>query len=134
MSGINGDRSKERVDVALEIALRVGALIGIQFVPLKQSNTLVPQLREKQVVPAPVLGFNEFVDLGGEGREGFIGPEAVIAGFAIAILDTLHEAGLSDLDILVEIGACNGKELDPLEKRVCGVFGFFKDAAIELHP
>ncbi len=74
------------------------------------------------------------MDFGGEGGEGFLGAEAVVAGLAIAVLDALHEAGLADLDVLVEVGAGDGEELDALEQRIGGVFGFLEDAAIELHP
>src|SRR6185503_6742579 len=89
---------------------------------------------KKQVVPAAILGLDELVDFGREGREGFIGAEAVVPGLSIAIFDALHQAGLADLDVLVEVGGGNGEELDPLQQWIGGVFGFFEDATIELHP
>ena len=78
--------------------------------------------------------FDKGVDFCGERGEGFVGAKAVVALLAISVLDALHEAGLADFDIFVEIGAGDGEKLDPFEEGIGGVFGFFKDAAIELHP
>ena len=74
------------------------------------------------------------MDFGGEGGEGFVGAQAVVAGFAVAVFNALHEAGLADFDVFVEVGAGDGEELDALEQGIGRVLGFFQDAAIELHP
>ena len=95
---------------------------------------MLAQLGEQLLVPAVVLCGDKGVDFGGEGGEGFVGAEAVEAGLAVAVLDALHEAGLADFDVLVEVGAGDGEELDALQQGIGGVFGFFKDAAVELHP
>ena len=45
-----------------------------------------------------------------------------------------HEAGLADFHILVEIRRGDGEKFDPFKQRIGGVFSFFENAAIELHP
>ena len=52
----------------------------------------------------------------------------------VAVFNALHESGLADFHILVEIGTGDGKKLDPFKERIGRVFGFFEDAPIELHP
>jgi hypothetical protein len=131
---IDGDRGEKRIDVALKVGLYVGALIGIEFVPLEQPDTLFPQFGKKKVVPAAVLGLHEAVDFSRESGERFIWSEAVVTGFTITVLDALHEAGLTNFDVFIEIGSGDGEKLDPFEQRIGRVFSFFEDAAIELHP
>jgi hypothetical protein len=41
---------------------------------------------------------------------------------------------LADFNVFVEVGAGDGEELDAFEQGVGGVFCFFEDTAIELHP
>ena len=43
----------------------------------------------------------------------------------------MFEAGNTDHEEFVEVRAENGEELDAFEERVCGVVGFFEDAALE---
>ena len=74
------------------------------------------------------------MNLGGEDGQRFVGAKAVVARLAVAVFNALHEAGLADLDVLVEVGAGDGEELDALEQRIGGVLGFFEDTAVELHP
>ena len=95
---------------------------------------MVAKVGEEQVVPAAVLRFNEAVNFGGQRSQGLIGAKAVVTRFPVAVLDALHEAGLTDFDVFIEIGSGDGKEFDTFEQRISGVFGFFEDAAVELHP
>ncbi len=74
------------------------------------------------------------MNVGGELGEGFVGAQAVEAGFAVAVLNALHKAGLAHLNVFVEVVAGDGEELYPLEQGVGHVFGFLKDTPIELHP
>ena len=134
MGGVDGDGGEERIDFALEVVFGEGAGFVAEFFPVEQADALLAQLGKQVLVPALVLGGDEGVDFGGEGGEGLVGAEAVVAGLAVAVFDALHEAGLADFDVFVEVGAGDGEELDALEQGVGGVFGFFKDAAIELHP
>ena len=76
-----------------------------------------------------VLGLDEGVDFGGEGGEGLVGAEAVVALFAVAVFNALHEPGLADFDVFVEVGTGDGKKLDPFEERIGGILGLFKDTA-----
>src|SRR4029079_4823662 len=134
MSCVYGDGCEKGIDIALEVALRVGSLVGVEFVPLEKPNAPFAELREKEVIPAAVLGLDEAVDFSCQCGKGFVRAETVVTRFAIAVLDALHEAGLGYCDIFCQVGSGNGKELNPFEQRICGIFGFFEDAAIELHP
>ena len=81
-----------------------------------------------------ILGVDKAVDFGGESGQGFVGAKAVKALLAISILDALHEAGLADFNIFIEIGAGNGQKFYALKERIRRVFGFLEDAPVELHP
>ena len=97
----------------------------------------MPCLREfgKQLlVPAAVLRGDKAVNFVGECRRGTRGAEAVVTGGAVAVLNALHEAGLADFDVFVEIAAGDGEEFDALEEGVGGVFGLFQHAAVEFQP
>ncbi len=134
VSGVNGDGGQEGIDLALEVALGVGAGLFVEFLPDQQADAVLAQLGEQFLVPAAVLGGDEFVDFGGEHGEGLIGAQAVVTGLAVAVLDALHEAGLAHLDVFVEVVGGDGEELDAFQQGVGGVLGFLQDAAVELHP
>jgi hypothetical protein len=134
VGGVNGDRREQRIDFTLEIALGKSAGFGAELLPNEETNALLAQLGEELGVPATILGGEEVVDVLGEDGKRLIGAIAVVAGLAVAVFNALHEAGLADLNVLVEVVAGNGEELDAFEKRIGGVFGFLKDAAVELHP
>jgi hypothetical protein len=95
---------------------------------------MLAQIGQELVIPTPILVFDEAVDFGRERREGFVRAKSVIALLAVAVLNALHEAGLTDLDIFIQVGARDSKKLDPLEERIGVVSGLFKDTPIELHP
>jgi hypothetical protein len=134
MGRVNGDGSEKRIDLALEVVLGEGAGFDGELVPVEEADGLLAHLGEQALVPALVLGGDEGVYLSGEHGKGIGGTETVVTGLAVAILNALHEASLTDLDVFVEVGGGDGKELDALKERVRGVFGLFQDAAIELHP
>jgi len=52
----------------------------------------------------------------------------------VAVFNTLHEPGLADFYVFIEIGASDGEKFNPFEEGIRRVFGFFKDTTIELHP
>jgi len=114
--------------------LRVSALFLIEFDPLQEPDALLAKFGKKKVVPAAVLGFDKAVNLSSQSGKGFIGAETIVARLPIAVLDALHKAGLANLDVFVEVGPGDGQEFDSLEQRIGRIFGFFEDAAIELHP
>ena len=132
--GVDGDWGEEGVDFALEVGLGVGASVFVELFPFEEADALVAEFGEEQFVPAVVLGLDEGVDFGGEGGQGLVRAKAVVALLAIAVFDALHEAGLADFHIFVEVGAGDGKKLDPLEEGIRRVFRFFEDTTIELHP
>ena len=117
-----------------KIALGEGAGLVGKFLPAQEADALLAQVREELMVPAVVLGGDELVNVGGEAVKGFVGTEAVEPGLAVAVFNALHEAGLADFDVLVEVGAGDGEELYAFQQGIGGVFRLFKDAAVELHP
>ena len=134
VGGVDGDGGQEGIDLALEVALGIGAGVFVQFVPLKEADALFAQLGKQEIVPAAILGIDKAVDFGGESGERFVRAQAIVALFAIAVFNALHEAGLADFDIFIEIGTGDGQKLHSLEERIRRVFCFFEDAPIELHP
>jgi hypothetical protein len=134
VSGVDGDGGQQRVNLALEVTLGKGLSLFVQFTPLQQPDALLAQLGQQLAVPAAVLRFHKAVNIRGQRGEGFVGAQAVVAGLAVAVLDALHEAGLADFNVLVEVGAGNGQELDPLQQRVGGVLGLLEHTPVELHP
>ncbi len=131
---VDGDGGKQRIDFALEVIFGKGAGFLAELFPVQQADALFAQFGKELLVPAVVLGGHKGVNLGGEGGQGFVGAQAVVAGLAVAVLNALHQAGLADFHIFVEVGAGDGQELDALQQRVRGVFGLFQHTAIELHP
>ena len=103
MRRIDGDRREQRVHFALKIIFRKGAGFSVQLLPVEQPNALLAQFRQQLLVPAVVLGGYKGVNLRGKRRQRLVRPEAVEAGLAIAVFNALHEPGLADLNIFVEI-------------------------------
>ncbi len=132
--GVDGDGCQKRIDLALEIALGEGALIIRQLAPRHQAYVLLAHLGEQLVIPALILGGNEAVDLGRQDGQGLVGAVAVVALLAVAVFNALHEAGLANFNVLVEVRGGDGEKLDPLEERIGGVLSFLEHAPVELHP
>ena len=134
MGRIDGNGGEKRIDFALKVVLCKGTRFFIQLIPFKQADALFAQFGKQVLIPAAVLGVDEAVDFDGKLGERFVGTQAVVAWLAVAVFNTLHQAGLADFDVLIEVGARDGEELYAFEHGIGGVFGFFQDAAIELHP
>ena len=117
MGGVDGDGGEQRIDLALKVALGKGAGFLAQLLPLQQADALLAQLGEQVLVPAAVLGGDKAVNFGGEHGQGLVGAQAVVARLAVAVFNALHEAGLADLDVFVEVVAGDGEEFDPLQQR-----------------
>ena len=131
---IDRNRRQQRIYFALKVAARKLAGVLGQFVPLQKANALLAQLRQQLLVPAVVLRGHKAVNLGGQGLKRFVWPQAVVARLAVAILNSLHQAGLPDLDILIQVRACDRQKLYALQQRVGRILRLFKHTPIELHP
>ena len=134
MGGVDADGGQQGVNLALKVALGIGAGLFVELPPLQQANALFAQFGQQLVIPAAILRVHKAVNIGCQHGQGFFGAQAVVARLAVAVLNALHEAGLANFNVLVEVGAGNGQELDPLQQRVGGVFGLFKHTPVELHP
>ena len=100
----------------------------------QQADAMPAQLRQQMFVPAMVLRGHKAVHLGRQLGQRFGWAQAVKARPTRAILNALHQAGLADLNLLIQVRAGNGQELDPLQQRGCLVPGFFEHTPVELHP
>ncbi len=118
MGRVNRDRGQKRIDLALKVVLGKGPRFLVELFPLQQPDTVFAQLGQQVLVPAAVLRSHKRVNLGGQHGEGFVGAQAVVAGLAIAVFDALHEAGLADFDVLIEVRAGNGQEFDALQQGI----------------
>ena len=103
MRGINRDRRQQWVHFALKIIFRKGAGFSVELDPVEQTDAMLAQFRQQLLVPAVVLGGHKGVNVGCQRGQRLVGPEAVEAGLAIAVFNALHEPGLADLNIFVEI-------------------------------
>ena len=86
------------------------------------------------VVPTRVLVFDEVVGLLGDQVAFFHESEAVRPGLRVAVFDLLHHSGDADFKEFVQIAGADGKELEPLERRIGLILRLLKDAAIEGQP
>jgi hypothetical protein len=134
MRGIDRNRRQQRIHLALEVAAGKLRRLLAEFVPRQQPDALLAQFRRQLLVPAPVLRGHKLVNLGGQHRERFGGAQPVVAGLAVAVFNALHQAGLADLHVFIEVRAGNGQELHAFQQRVRRVFGLFEHTPVELHP
>ena len=134
MRRIDRDGGQQRIDLALKVALCVGAGLFVQFLPLQQPDTVFAQFRQQLLVPAAVLRFNEAVNIGRQHGQRLVGTKPVKARLAVAVLDPLHQSGLANFNVLVEVVGGDRQEFDPLQQRIAGVFGLFKHTPVKLHP
>ena len=134
MRRVDRDRRQQRIDLALKIAAGKFARVLAELVPFQQTNALLAQLRQQVIVPAAVLRGHKAVNLGSELGKRLFGAQAVVAGLAVSVLDALHQPGLADFDVLVEIRPRDGEKLHALQQRIRWVFSLLQHAPVELHP
>ena len=134
MRRVNGDGCEERVDFPLKVALGEGGGLLIEFVPLKQAHAVLTQRGQQMIVPATILGGDEAMDFSCESVQRFIGAKAVVARLPVTVLNALHEAGLPNFDVFVEVGAGDGQKFDAFKQGIRRIFGFLQNPPIELHP
>ena len=134
MGRIDRDGRQQRVNLLLEVILGKVAGLWVQLPPFQQANALLAQFGQQVLVPALVLVVHKAVDLGVQHGERLFGAQAVVAGLAVAVFDALHQAGLADFNVLVEIRGGDGQKLDPFQQRIGQVLGLFEHTPVELHP
>jgi hypothetical protein len=136
VAGIDCERRQHRVHARPEVLVGVRALLRGQ-VRVGDARDAVRREARQDVVPQdPVLFVDQLVRPSVDGRELLGRPEAI--GAVVLRLEPrvelLLQAGDADFEELVQVGAEDGKKLDPLEQRVAGVARFLEDARIELEP
>src|SRR5580698_8680535 len=68
------------------------------------------------IVPTAILRGHKLVNIGCEPFQRLVRPQPVVARLAIAVLNALHQSGLANFHILVQVRAGNGQELHPFEQ------------------
>ncbi len=134
MRRIDRDRRQQRIHFALEVTLRIGARFFLQFCPLQQPDSVLAQLRHQPVIPARVLCIDKAMNLGRQRVQRLVRPQPVVPRLPESVLNPLHQPGLADFDILVEIAARDGKEFHALQQRIGGIVRLFQNSPVELHP
>ena len=133
MAGIHRHRSEQRVQLLLAIFVDEAAGFGVQLVQGEHSNSVLGQ-RGAQRIPALVLIINERVSKARQNLALLRQRQSIGAGFVVAVLDLLHHGGHANLEKLVQIVGGDGQELQPLQKRVAFILGFFEHTAVEREP
>ena len=120
MGRVDRDRGQQRVDFALKVVLsEIGGLL-IEFIPLEQSYSLLAKGGQQLAVPAFVLSVDKAVDFGGKNLQRFVGAKSIVARLTITILNALHQTGLADLDVFIQVGAGDSEKFDALQQGIVG--------------
>ena len=134
MRGIDGQRGEDRIHLGAEVAAHPGELGAGELGPGLEDEVLALEGGQEMVAPAAVLLLDDRCHHEMDAAELFAGAEAVEAGVDDAGIHLLDEAGHADLEELVQVGADDGEELEPLQEWMVGVPGLLEHAAVEGQP
>ena len=134
MRRIDGDRSEQRVQLAIAIVGDKRALFRRQVLHADHADALVRQRRPQGKIPAAILVAHELVRELRDQLRFLLRRAAVGAGFGLAVFNALHQATHADFEELVQIAGGDGEELHPLQQRIARVLRFLQHTAIERQP
>jgi hypothetical protein len=97
-------------------------------------DSVFSKSRDKLLLPAPILLFDNRGDNGVDAAQLFPGCQTVRPGFGNAGVHLLHEPGDTNLEKFIEIGTHDRQESNPFEQRVPRILGLLKHAAIKRKP
>ena len=135
MRRVHRQRREHREDLGGEFLPDVRDVLGGEV--LRGGDQRDPALRERR---DDILGQDVAVLLlqlaheGHDGRELFFRRHAVVGELADLGGDLLPEARDPHLEELVQVGAEDREELDPLEQRGAGILRLVEHPAVELEP
>src|ERR1017187_4035308 len=137
MRGVDGDRRQQQIDFSLVEIESVRTRAVRKFAPLQDANLLLAQRGQQLLVQARILRVDKVVQHYAQPVEPLLGCQTgliVPLRLVESILDTLQQAGYTDLDELIQIVGRNREKLHPLQQRIARVARLFKDSLIEEHP
>ena len=134
VAGVERDGGEDGKDLA-------GEVLGEEMIGLRrklrrreQAHPRPVQVREHVAEQRPVLARHHVVAAGRDGGELLAGAHRVGAALLHVSDQLLLEAGDADHEELVEVGAGDGEELQPLERGNAGIEAFLQHALVERQP
>ena len=131
---IDHQRRQHRTHLSEVIVLDPVPVPGIDLVKAQKSEAVLRQRREQVIAPTGILLINHLSDPASDRVERFTRRPAIETALDHVALHLLFEPGDADLEELVEIGGCDGKEFDPFQQRRCEVSRLVEHALVEFQP
>ncbi len=131
--GVERERSQHRENVPREVLPQVGLDLRRPLMRVQEHDPLVGELAP-EAVPRGSLLVEHFVGDAAHLVQLRRHVEPVRRMILDALAELPHRCRQPDHEELVEIGAGDAEELDPLEQRMRGVGDLGQDAAVELEP
>src|ERR1035437_5608245 len=106
MRGVDGDRRQQQIDFSLVEIESVRTRAVGKLAPLQDANLLLAQRGQQLLVQARILRIDKLVQHQAQPVEPLLGSQPgliVPLPLVESILDTLQQAGYSDLDELIQI-------------------------------
>ena len=132
MRGIESYRAQHRCQLAAEIAPQPLLLATVEFVTAQEADALGCKPWQQHVVEHLVLLIDELVGNHTDALQLLRRRQVVRTALGGSELLLLLEARDPDLEELVEVGAGNAQELQPLQQRHVVVHRLRKHAPVEL--
>ena len=133
--GVDGHGRQDRIDIALEIPVRIGPFVLGQFLKASQDiDLIVPKARQQLVVESPVLLLHEEMGILQDGGQLFAGGHARNVLLLISRMLLVLEGGHTHHKELIQVGRGNGEEFQSLQQGIVLAPGLGKASSVELQP
>ena len=134
MRGIDRQRRQNRSNLGVIVFLQP-LPVGLAQAPQGQKSDAVSrQLRNQLALPAVILIRQQLADAATDRGEGLRRLQSVNRGTVGDGLDALLGSRDPDFKELIEIGADDAEEFDPLQERLVGIPSFIQHALVEFQP
>jgi hypothetical protein len=131
---VDRERRQDRQQAAAKVLGQELLLAAVDLLRPQQPDPLGGEPRREILQEALVLLLHELVAALGDGGQDLGRRESVRAAVLVPRVDTTLQPGHPDHEELVEVGAEDRQELDPLQQGHSLVLGLGQDAAVELQP
>ena len=132
MRGVKADGRENRRQFLIEIGAQPAFLAFVPFAALEEADALRLQEREQHVVQHPVLLVDDLVGEVGDALELLGRGEVVRAALGRSHRQHLLQARDTDFEELVEVGAGDAQEAQPLEQGHTLVLRLLEHTPVEL--
>jgi hypothetical protein len=129
---IEPDRRQHRQQLVLEVVAQPGVLLRRPLAAAHEADLLLLQRRDQHLVEHAVLLLDQRMRARVDRAQQLGRRHAVRTGLRRAELDHLLDTGHTDLEELVEVGAGDTQELEPLQQRHALILGLLQNPAVEL--